>query len=165
MEFSALSRFYIDRSFAAPPTFLPGSLRLSVHISLSAQNPYHQKEEYELLKEVLNTGWEQQLVCDTTLYLIGVSREALIFPYSSPDVFQIGSLTVQRNLLYSKDELLHELHEDGDCYSTLASLSARYVDLFKNELHWHYPSRTTGTPVCTSFWYRRVLCLPYDYVT
>ena len=30
-EFSALTRFYIDWSFAAPPTFSPGSLRLSVH--------------------------------------------------------------------------------------------------------------------------------------
>ena len=37
-EFSALSRFYIDWSFAAPSTFLPGSLRLSVHISLRTES-------------------------------------------------------------------------------------------------------------------------------
>jgi hypothetical protein len=120
----------------------------------------------ELLKEVLNTGWEQQLVYDTTLYLIGVSREALTFPYSSPDIFQIGSLTVQRNLLFSKDEFLHKLHEGGDCYSTLASLSARYVDLFKNELHWHYPiSDDRHTGLYFILVQEGVLCLPYDYVT
>ena len=120
----------------------------------------------ELLKEVLNTGWEQQLVCGTTLYLIGVSREALTFPYSSPDIFQIGSLTVQRDLLYSKDELLHKLHEGGDCYSTLASLSARYVDLFQNELHWHYPiSDDRHTGLYFILVQEGVLCLPYDYVT
>jgi hypothetical protein len=38
LEFSALTRFYIDWSFAAPPTFLPGSLRLSVHISLRTES-------------------------------------------------------------------------------------------------------------------------------
>ena len=74
----------------------------------------------ELLKEVLNTGWEQQLVCYTTLYLIGVTREALTFPYSAPDIFQIGSLTVQWELLYSKNELLLKLHEGGDCYQSIA---------------------------------------------
>ena len=62
-----------------------------------------------LLKDILHTGWAQQLVQDNAVYLIGVSQETLSFPPSFPGILQIGTLRIRAELLLGKNELLEAL--------------------------------------------------------
>ena len=115
-----------------------------------------------LLQDILHTGWKEQLVQDDAVYLIGVSQETLSFPPSFPGILQIGSLRIRAELLWGKDELLEALGKDGNNYSALANLSGRNLDLFGNELYWHYPiSDDLHTGVYFVLVREGVLCLPY----
>ena len=116
----------------------------------------------ELLKDILHTGWAYQLVQDNAVYLIGVSQETLSFPPSLPGIFQIGSLRIRAELLWGKGELLEALSKGGNNYSALANLSERNLDLFGNELYWHYPiSDDLHTGLYFVLVREGVLCLPY----
>lgn len=115
-----------------------------------------------LLQELLNTGWEKQLVQEDAVYLIGVSQETLSFPPSFPGILQIGSLRIREDFLFGKDELLEALAKDGNNYSALADLAGRNLDLFGNELYWHYPiSDDLHTGLYFVLVREGVLCLPY----
>ena len=115
-----------------------------------------------LLQDILHTGWEEQLVQDDAVYLIGVSQETLSFPPSFPGILQIGTLRIRAELLLGKNELLEALGKDGNNYSALANLSGRNLDLFGNELYWHYPiSDDLHTGVYFVLVREGVLCLPY----
>ena len=115
-----------------------------------------------LLSEILHTRWEQQLVQGDAVYLIGVSRDTLSFPPSFPGIIQIGSLRIRTDLLLGKDALLDALSRDGNNYSALAGISERNLDLFGNELYWHYPiSDDLHTGLYFVLVREGVLCLPY----
>ena len=114
-----------------------------------------------LLRKKLNTFWEQELIKEDGLWLIGIDSEHLNYA---------GTITIDRKIismdtLWSKEELVEQLFDAGGSETALSDVCDRYVKQYGNQLYWSYPI-TDGeyNGVYFVLVQEGVLCLPYDVI-
>ena len=112
-----------------------------------------------LLRKKLNTSWEQELIKEDGLWLIGIDSAHLNYA----GTITVDGQVISMDALWSKEELEKRLFEAGGSACDLSILCERYVNLFGNELNWYYPL-TDGkyTGVCFVLVQEGVLLLPYS---
>jgi len=78
---------------------------------------------------------------------------------------KINGIEIDVSKLFSKDELLQELKENGESDSALVPVRNRYYEEFGNELIWYYPLSDGDFSGCVIVVVKEgFLRLPYDYM-
>lgn len=115
-----------------------------------------------LLRKSLGLRWQQTLVSEKHLTLVGVTEEK---PSVSP-VITIEGCKIQTDLLKSKDELLTFFEKNGATHTSLMDFCEEYRTQYQNELCWAYPI-SDGEHLGTYLILVRegILSLPYDEAT
>ena len=114
-----------------------------------------------LLKKKLNTSWEQELITEDGLWLVGSDPEHLNYA---------GTITIEGKLismdaLLPMDELVEQLFDAGGSEADLSDVCDRYVKQYGNQLYWSYPiSNGEYNGVYFVLVQEGVLCLPYDVI-
>lgn len=114
-----------------------------------------------LLKKKLNTSWEQELIMEDGLWLVGIDPEHLNYA---------GTITIEGKLismdaLLPMDELVEQLFDAGGSEADLSDVCDRYVKQYGNQLYWSYPiSNGEYNGVYFVLVQEGVLCLPYDVI-
>ena len=114
-----------------------------------------------LLKKKLNTSWEQELITDDGLWLVGVCPEHLNYA----GTITIDGKIISMDTLWSKEELVEQLFDAGGSEADLSEVRDRYVKQYGNQLYWSYPipdGEYNG--VYFVLVQEGVLCLPYDEI-
>ena len=114
-----------------------------------------------LLRKKLNTSWEQELITDDGLWLVGVCPEHLNYA----GTITINGKIISMDTLWSKEELVEQLFDAGGSEADLSEVCDRYVKQYCNQLYWSYPI-TDGVynGVYFVLVQEGVLCLPYDVI-
>ena len=114
-----------------------------------------------LLKKKLNTSWEQELIKEDGLWLIGVDPEHLNYA----GTITVDGKIISMDALWSKEELVEQLFDAGGSEADLSDVCDRYVKQYGNQLYWSYPI-TDGeyNGVYFVLVQEGVLCLPYDVI-
>ena len=78
---------------------------------------------------------------------------------------KITGIEINVSKLFSKDELLQELKENGESDNALVPVRNRYYEEFGNELIWYYPLSDGDFSGCAIVVVKEgFLRLPYDYI-
>lgn len=88
-----------------------------------------------LLSKAMNLCWRQEMATEDGIWLIDVYAPN----EENKRIFSYDSLTVDLDKLMSKDEVLKYIEVHGGNYEALCELCEQYLNMFGNELHWHYP--------------------------
>ena len=114
-----------------------------------------------LLKKKLNTSWEQELIKEDGLWLIGVDPEHLNYA----GTITVDGKIISMDALWSKEELVEQLFDAGGSEADLSDVCDRYVKQYGNQLYWSYPI-TDGeyNGVYFVLVQEGVLCLPYNVI-
>ena len=114
-----------------------------------------------LLRKKLNTSWEQELIKEDGLWLIGIEPEHLNYA----GTITIDGQIISMDVLLPKDELVEQLFDAGGSEANLSEVCDRYVKQYGNQLYWSYPI-TDGeyNGVYFVLVQEGVLCLPYDVI-
>ncbi len=114
-----------------------------------------------LLKKKLNTSWEQELIKEDGLWLIGIDPEHLNYA----GTITVDGKVISMDALLTKDELVEQLFDAGGSEADLSDVCDRYVKQYDNQLYWSYPI-TDGEYIGVYFVLVQegVLCLPYDVI-
>ena len=114
-----------------------------------------------LLKKKLNTSWEQELITEDGLWLVGIDPEHLNYA----GTITVDGKIISMDTLWSKEELVEQLFDAGGSETALSDVCDRYVKQYGNQLYWSYPI-TDGeyNGVYFVLVQEGVLCLPYDVI-
>ena len=114
-----------------------------------------------LLKKKLNTSWEQELITEDGLWLVGIDPEHLNYA----GTITIEGKIISMDALLPMDELVEQLFDAGGSEADLSDVCDRYVKQFGNQLFWSYPiSNGEYNGVCFVLVREGILCLPYDVI-
>ena len=114
-----------------------------------------------LLEKKLNTSWEQELIKEDGLWLIGIDPEHLNYA----GTILIEGKIISMDALLPMDELVEQLFDAGGSEMDLVNVCDRYVKQFGNQLFWSYPiSNGEYNGVCFVLVREGILCLPYDVI-
>ena len=114
-----------------------------------------------LLKKKLNTSWEQELITEDGLWLVGIDPEHLNYA----GTITVDGKIISMDTLWSKEELVEQLFDAGGSEADLSDVCDRYVKQYGNQLYWSYPipdGEYNG--VYFVLVQEGVLCLPYDEI-
>lgn len=113
----------------------------------------------KLLGRNLGLRWQQSLVTEQNLTLVGITEEKT----SASPVVTIEGCRIRVDLLKSKDDLIAFFAENGATHASLMDFCDEYRTQYHNELCWAYPI-SDGKHLGTYLILVRegVLSLPYD---
>ena len=114
-----------------------------------------------MLKKKLNTSWEQELITEDGLWLVGIDPEHLNYA----GTITVDGKIISMDTLWSKEELVEQLFDAGGSEADLSDVCDRYVKQYGNQLYWSYPipdGEYNG--VYFVLVQEGVLCLPYDEI-
>ena len=114
-----------------------------------------------LLEKKLNTSWEQELITEDGLWLVGIDPEHLNYA----GTITVDGKIISMDTLWSKEELVEQLFDAGGSEADLSDVCDRYVKQYGNQLYWSYPI-TDGeyNGVYFVLVQEGILCLPYDEI-
>lgn len=92
-----------------------------------------------LLQKILKSVWEQELVTETDLWIIGNFREPVRIPDTNRNVLFIDNKIVDCSALLSKEAFLKELFDRGGTFSDLVQICEAYDMKSGTPLYWSYP--------------------------